>query len=290
MASVQRPILVTGATGRVGSELLRLLARDGVPLRALVRNRARAAWEDSDRIRTVTGDLADEAAMTAALEGCEKLFLATPDRPDQGERERRIIEIARRCGIEAIVKVSAYAAALEPPISYGVQHRIAERALEASGLRWTVLRPYMYMQNFLDFAPLIRSKGLIPAPFGRARVSMVDARDVAAVARGVLAGDAHHGRIYEVTGPAAIDFGEAAAVIAKRIRRRVRYVPVPRWLAGLAMRRDGVSAWDVGMRLALFKMIKAGGEAAVRNIVTEVGGSPPRDFARFVDDCADAFS
>lgn len=290
MAGQRGPVLITGATGRIGGELARLLAAGGFPLRVLARNPERARASLAAGVEVVRGEFGDPGSVAPALAGCERLFLLSPDHPRQAERECAIIDLAAAAGVRHIVKVSAYAAGLDPPVAYGVLHRQVERHLEHSGLAWTVLRPYVFMQNFLEFAGSIASKREFMAPFGKARIAFIDARDVARVAAAVLSNGGHESRCYELTGPAALSAAEAAEQLSAALGRSVRYRSVPGWLASIGMRLEGVSAWDVRMRGALFKMVRAGGESRVSTAVEQLSGSAPRSFREFVAEHARAFA
>jgi uncharacterized protein YbjT (DUF2867 family) len=277
-------ILVVGATGRIGAALWPLLLARRVAVRALVRDAARAQRLAAAGVEIVAGALESETAVRTAVAGAEAVFLVTIDHRDQVARERRVIDAAEDAGVARIVKISAYAAGLDPPPGYGRLHAEIEARLRRARCDWTILRPYVFMQNLLEFAPIIARRGLLPAPFGRARVSLVDTRDVADVACAALLDPGHAGRVYEVTGPEALSFADAAALIGAATGRAVRYVAVPGFIAGLAMRAGGVSWWDVRERLALFAMVRRGEEAAVRTTQADVAHTAPRTLAAFVQE------
>jgi nucleoside-diphosphate-sugar epimerase len=194
-------------------------------------------------------------------------------------------------GVQHIVKVSAFVAGLDRPISFGRQHSIAEKHLQASGMRWTILRPYMFMQNFLKFADTISTSSLLVAPFGQGRVSFVDCRDVANVAFQVLMNaDRHVSKVYEVTGPMPISFKEAAKILSDVRGQRVRYLSPPEWIAKIGLRRSGMSKWEANMIIELSRLIKANGEINVTDTVRRVGNKSPHSFRQFVDDNKEAFS
>lgn len=282
-------ILVIGATGRIGRVLLRLLQEDGIAVRALARTPEIQRDLSAAGVEAVAGDLRGIPAPDRVLAGIESVFVVTRDCQEQADLEAKLFSAAATAGVKHIVKISAFAAGLDPPVGYGIQHARAEQALRASGVHWTVLRPYMFMQNFLEMANLITRRGLILFPAGAGRVSFIDARDVAAVARKVLGSPVHFGQIYELTGPEALGFADCAAILTSVLKRRVKYRSVPDWLSALLMRAQGISRWDVQMRKELFRMLRADGEIEVTRDVQEITGAAPRSFTTFVKDHIGAF-
>lgn len=276
-------MLVVGGTGRVGGELIRLLAAEGVATCALVRSAA-AAESMPAGVETVLGDLADEQAVDAAVHDATQVFVAIRDCPDQVDLEGRLIDAAVRHGVGHFVKVSAFAAGLSPPPGYGRIHAEIEAHLRQSGLDWTILRPYMYMQNLLDLARPIRAVGLIPFPMGRARIALIDARDVTRAGLAALSAATSRGQAYELTGPESLDLAACARIIGKMTGRRIRYLPVPQVVAGALMRLQGVGAWDVKMRAELFAMLRGDGESRPNDVFLQLTGRPPRGLREFIED------
>jgi uncharacterized protein YbjT (DUF2867 family) len=282
-------VLIVGASGRIGRELLRLLRRDGLAVRAPVRAPETQRLLAGDGVDVVPGDWRDPAVRERMLDDVSQLLVVTRDNPQLGELEAQLFARAAQRGVKHIVKISAFAAGLQPPPGYGLQHARSEQALRACGSRWTILRPYMFMQNFLDMAPLIARRGLFVFPGGNGRVALIDARDVAAAAHAALLSSRQQDRIFELTGPEALDFADCAAVFTRVLGRKVRYRSIPSWLAGLLMRADGVGAWDVRMRRDLFAMLCNGGEARVTGDFPSLTGAAPRTLSDFVSEHRDRF-
>jgi len=280
-------ILVIGATGRIGRAVCAGLAARGADWRALVRDPDRAAAAGIARERCRAGDLRRPAALEPLLGGARALFLVTPDAPDQAAVEIAVLERAAAAGLRHVVKVSAYAAGLEPPVGYGASHAEVERHLARGSLSYAVLRPYLFMQVLLEMAGPIGA-GRLPLPLGRGEVALVDARDVAAVAVALLVSEEPMRRVYTLTGPEPLSGQGLAAALAAALGHRVRYWPVPRLLARPLLRLAGASAWDARMRSELFGMLAAGGEAAVTGTVAMLAGRPPRTFEAFCREHAPA--
>ncbi len=279
-------ILVTGATGTIGRELIRLLSAGRAPFRALVRSAGKAQAIREAGGDAVVGEFADAGSVDAALRGVEKLFLLTNSLPDQPETEARIVDAAKAAGVEHVVKLSTSGAdAVKPPLFLKL-HRDAERHIEASGLAWTFLRPSFFMQNYLDFAAAIRTQGILAAPAGDGRHPDVDAHDVAAVAARVLTEPGHEGRAYELTGPEAQSFAEVARRIATIAGREVRYVDLPPAEGRRSLVALGESEWSADAFVELYAWFQ-GGEgttngSAVALGVEEVLDRAPRSFENFV--------
>jgi uncharacterized protein YbjT (DUF2867 family) len=137
----------------------------------------------------------------------DRVFLMSRDDPRQPSMEGALIEAATRAGVERIVKLSASGAGPDNPVALMRRHAQAERTLESSGLDHTVLRPQLYMQNFLRFGPSITAEGRFTAPMGDRRFALVDVRNVARVAATTLTEEAHAGAAYVVSGPEALSYG-----------------------------------------------------------------------------------
>ena len=186
-------ILVTGATGRVGSEIVRALVAARAPVRAFVRDRERAAEILGPDVELAVGDFGDRSSVRAALDGVDALLLSCADDPRRVDWERAAIDEAIDAGVGRVVKLSTIGAAPDAPVAFWQWHGLVEDYLRASGAPFVVLRSSFSMSN----------PGLRVAPDGTARVAMVDPRDVGAAAAMVLQGVGEDGRTYTLTGPAA---------------------------------------------------------------------------------------
>ena len=286
-------ILVTGATGKVGSELVRRLSERRAGFRALVRSAGKAAAIREAGGEAVVGDLADPAALKTALKGVEKLFLLTNSLPDQPETEARIVDAAKAAGATRVVKLSTSGAdALEPPLFLKL-HRDAERHIEGSGLEWTFLRPSFFMQNYLDFADAIRTQRVLASPAGVGRHADVDARDVGEVAARVLTETGHEGRAYELTGREAYSFDDVARRIGTISGREVRFVDLSPEEGRRALITAGESEWSADAWIELLAWFQEGegttNGSAVSPGVEEVLDRPPRPLDVFLRENIRAF-
>ncbi len=283
-------ILVTGATGRVGSTLLPLLRERGHRVLAVTRNPGAADALTALGAEPVIADLRTPETLADRLSEADAAFLATSDAPDQDAVEAGFIAAAAQAGRPHVVKLSAQSAGLSPPRSFGIFHRRAEQTLEASGLPYTILRPTFFLQSLLLFAPDIAKKGKFVAPAGRGRIAMVDIGDIAAAAATVLAEPAHHNRTYTLTGPSAHSLPEVAARLSARLGSKVGYTSPPAFVARLVLPfATGMPRWQSNLVVDLFSALKAGAQEAIGDDVDRLTGRPGTSLDSFLDAHIDSF-
>ena len=284
-------VLVTGATGPVGTELTRLIAASGRQARVMYRKAGQAERLRRMGLEPVPGDFDDPKSVEEAMRGSETLFLLSPGAPRQAEREKGAIDAAERAGVRRVVRVSAADSNLGAPVPWARAHAEIDAHLRGCGLAWTVLKPTAFMQNFLSMTRPI-SKGALPHIAREGRVGYVDTRDVAAVADRVLADpEGHEGATYLLTGPEALTMREVAARLSGATGRRVRYVNVPTPAFRLALKLAGVDDWLARGLIPQFRDVVAGGHAVnVTGEVARLAGRPPGSFADFARDHRAAFS
>ena len=283
-------IAVTGATGTIGSELVRILAEEEVPFRALTRDPERARARLGPGVQAWPADLARPDTLDPALEGAEALFLLTAVSDELGRLEANLVDAAGRAGVRRIVKLSALGAHPESPMRLGREHGRSEVHLADSGISHTLLRPGSYMQNLLVHAPTIRDQGALYAAYGDGRVALIDARDVAEVAARLLGrDDGHDGSAHVLTGPEPIGHHRVAVAIAEGIGKPVSYVPISSQQAGEALRSLGLPSWLVEDLTFLAELAAAGEAELVTDEVRRWTGRPARPIEVFARDYAAAF-
>ncbi len=283
-------ILVTGATGRVGREVVRLLSETRAAVRVLVRSPDAAASLERLGVEPAIGDFEEPATIEAALQGATKLFLLTPADPRMVDHQGQTIEAAQRAGVRYVVKVSALGADPASPVSLGRWHAQAEQHIEDSGIPYTHLRPHYFMQNTLAFAPSIALENRLYAPMRDGRIGLVDCRDVAGVAAHVLTEPGHENRVYEITGGAALSFTELASHIGAAIGRTVTYVDVRPSEAERAMISAGTPGWLAEALIGLYGIFSANHASAITRVVDDLCGKPARTFAAFTREYANVFA
>jgi uncharacterized protein YbjT (DUF2867 family) len=274
-------IMVTGATGTIGSQVVAALkGRKDVTVRAAVRNAAKAEALKGDNVTPVDFEYTKPELLQKAVAGVDKLFLVTPFTPDQVELGARLVDAAKGAGVKHIVKVSAMGADFEPGIQLGRWHRTLERYILGSGLAYTFLRPNNFMENFINFYPPGKD-GAIYLPWGQGACSFIAGSDIAEVAVLALTSGGHENKAYELTGPEAFTITQAAATLSEVSGRKVHYVDVPEAAARKAMLDMHMPEWMVDAMMELHGIDKAGYAAQVTDAVRAVTGHAPVSFAQF---------
>jgi uncharacterized protein YbjT (DUF2867 family) len=208
-------ILVMGATGNVGRELVGQLLKRGEAVRVLARDATRVR----DGVECVVGDLGDASAVAAAVEGVDRIFLLVPG--TGLEHTAIVIAAARAARVRHIVLLSSFHVVGEPVQAMGRWHRAREEAIVAAGLDATFLRPGAFMTNALVWVPAIRIGEPILDPLGPGRYAPIDPADIAAVATLVLTGDGHSGAAYLLTGEEVLTVGEQVGILAGVLGRPI---------------------------------------------------------------------
>ena len=213
-------ILVTGATGTVGSEVLAsLLPAQAGQVRTLTRN-PDAVFPDA--VEAVVGDLGS-SDLSLVLTGVDAVFLLS-DGLHIAEHDRRLATAAARAGVQRVVKLSALSVGHGAADPITTWHRAGEQAIRDTGLGWTFLRPTAFMSNALNWAPTVATHSVVYAPFAAGRTAVVDPADIGAVAAACLTQDGHDQQIYELTGPEALSPSDQVDTLARVLGRAVSYV------------------------------------------------------------------
>ncbi|ACZ83376.1 NAD(P)H-binding protein [Streptosporangium roseum] len=279
-------ILVTGATGNVGRQVVSQLQDAGVAVRALVRDPSSAGLPE--KVDVVRGDLSAPDTLEAALDGVESVFLVWPFLTADGapavldavgRHARRIVYLSS-AGVREDVERQG------DPINQF--HADVERLIERSGLEWTFLRAGGFAANALAWAPEIRDGGVVRAPFGAATRSLIHERDIAAVAVRVLTGDGHGGAKHHLTGPELLSTVEQVRAVGEAAGRPARFEEIP---AEEARRQMLDSGWPASVVEGIFDahegMVTE--PERITSTVEEITGVPARTFRQWAADHAGDF-
>ena len=284
-------ILVTGATGNVGSILIPTLINLGADVRALTRDESKAQGLKDAGAELVVGDLDKPETLDAAFRGVDKVFLITPPNPNQVIQTKNGIEAAKRSGSPFIVRLSAGAVREMPgalPRISG-QHAETDGMLRASGLPYNIIRPHNFMQGTMMAAQTVASEGVVYMPFKDGKVGMIDVRDIVNVAVKVLTEDGHEGKTYTLTGPASISFHDVAAALSKALGKQVNYVDVPLETARKGMISMGLPEWIADAFGEYFTAFGEGYGDFITPDVENIIGRPARSYDTFASDFAQVF-
>ncbi len=283
-------ILVTGATGTTGWLVLQGLVAAGEDVHGLGRSDAALERIGEAGANTAAGDMASGEGLDEALTGVDRVYLVSPGDEGQAAVEGRVIEAARRAGVEGIVRPSFAGASVDSPMRIAREAFAAEELLRASSVQHTSLRAASFMQNTLGYGQTIAEQGAFYAPTSNAALASIDARDIADVAVAILRSDDVDGGILDISGPEALSNTQLAERFTEALGREVRHVEVPVEAFQETLRGYGFSEGRVEGIAELIAAQEAGDRAAVHpEGVREVLGREPRSFVEFVRDHAAAF-
>ena len=280
-------ILVTGATGNIGRELVRELDEKHADYRVLVRNPARAAGLP-ERGERVVGDLDDPATLIPAFDGADKLFLLTPGIGT--EHTAHAIAAAKAAGAKHVVHLSSFNVLGDPMPAMGRWHHQREQIIRDSGIPATFLRPGGFMTNAFDWIPTIRAGGYVIDPIGPGRYASIDPADIAAVAALVLTEDGHDGKDYVPTGDELMTVAEQVQILAKAtgLDIEVREAATPAEVVQARFPNGAPPALAEAITEG-FALMRADTVGFRTNTVEQLLGRRPRTFAGWCARNADEF-
>jgi uncharacterized protein YbjT (DUF2867 family) len=290
-------ILVTGASGTVGSEVINQLS--SATTDANIRAAAHSIESikkviKSESVELIQIDYNKPDTLKDALKDVDRVFLLTPFQSDMVELSSKFLkEIENAGSIKHIVKLSVMGADSEPGIIGSRLHRQVEKMIEDSGIAFTFLRPNFFMQNFVNFfSQSIKEQGAFYLPAGDGNVSFVDVRDIAAVAVQALTKNndgMHNGKAYNITGPEAISYGDAARILSEQVHKKISYVDISEDDARKGMKDTGSDEWTINYMIELFNIIRKGYLSNVTSPVEELTGKKAISFNQFAKDYTEAF-
>ncbi|MFI5718747.1 NAD(P)H-binding protein [Nocardia sp. NPDC051750] len=280
-------IIITGATGTIGGEIVRLLSARGERVRAITRRPDAARFPAG--VEVVYGDYADLPGMQRALTGAVAVFIVGVLGPEYAEADRALVRAARDAGARRIVKLSAIGTGDPVLGQVGTWHLPGEEAVRAAGVDWTILRPSSFASNTLSWAPALHSGLPVSNLTGSGAQGVVDPRDVSAVAAEALSSSAHSGRVYTLTGPELLTTHDQAAALAAALGRAVEVVDIAEAAARDHMLAAGATPEFVEGALAGQAFARAGGNAVLTDDIAAALGRGPRSYADWVGDHVSAF-
>ena len=279
-------ILITGASGNVGREVLKQIAATGVPVRATFQSVGQAAIAPSG-VDIVTMDYNQPETLQKALQGIDRVFLVGPPTPNLPALERKAIDEIKRSETRCVVKLSAMGGR---GATFPRQHADSEDYILSAGLTYTFLRPNGFMQNFINYnAGTINTQNAFYGSQGEGKVSHIDIRDIAASAVKVLTEKGHENKAYTLTGPEAISNAQVAEILSDDTGREIKYVDLPAEQFKQALIGAGLPEGSADALVDLQQFYRAGGASAVTGDVEKLLGRKPISFEQFSRDYAQAF-
>ena len=275
-------ILVTGATGLNGGELVRLLSARGVKVRALVRNVTRAeALSSLPNVEIVEGDMARPETLSGALRGVDRAMLISSSDPAMLDVQSNFIDAAKKAGVKHVVKLSGIMPELDSPFRFARMHGEIEQRLERSGMAFTHLRAGEFMHAYFRQVPAIVAKGAFLLPMEDAKIASIDVGDIAEVAATVLTEPGHEGKIYPLTGPEALGMAEVAEKLSAATGKAIRYVNVAPEEARRNQLAAGVPEYTADALAELFAERRKGKEGQVWPTIETIIGRRATGFDAF---------
>lgn len=301
-------ILVTGATGNVGSEVTKQLSNStsDLNLKAAVRSgdanisysskNGSGEQKNKGRVNQVVIDYNRPETIVEGLKDVDKLFVLTPTHPNIVEFTSNLVNGAKKAegkGVKHIVKLSHIRAdAHEPEITITSLHRQAEKVIEESGIPYIFLRSNFFMQNFINFyGQMIKSQNSFSLSAGDGKVSFVDVRDIASVATRVLTedNDKYKGKAYTITGPESLTYAQTADILSLEVGKKIHYKNISEDQMRQMIRNFGMNVWHTNVLIELLKITRDGYLSEVSSAVEKVTDRKPISFSQFAKNYAQAF-
>lgn len=282
-------MLVTGATGTAGSEVVRALLERDQRVRAFVRDPKRARERLGDAVELAVGDFADPGSVGAALDGVEGMVLSCADDPRRVQWETSAIDAAAAAGVRRIVRLSAVGAEPGAPVAFWDWHGQIDQHLRASQIPAVILHSTFFMSNLLAAAAQVARQASIYAPAGEAAIAMIDPRDVGAAAAAALTGASQDGQTYVLTGPESITHEQVAADLSAATGREVRFVNISDEVARQGILGAGLPELVAEQMVRIYQQLRQGVAEQVTGTIEALTGRPPRSFAAFARDHARLF-
>ena len=282
-------ILVTGVTGLIGRATAECLLDQGIALRGLARDAAKAADLRARDMEFVPGNMLDSEDMAKATAGVTAALLVTPNDQRQLEMEQVFARAAANSGVRHLVKISSIRAAADARAPFPASHFQSEESIRSLGMRWTMLRANFFLQNLLMYAPSIARSGTFTLPLGAAGIGMIDARDVAEIAARKLLDSGCMCASHDISGRELLDCHAVAARMSAVLGREIRYLEQTPADFRIFMQKVVPDPWRVNAMCDLFADIANDPLGPLTDETEQLLGRKPRSVEQFVADYAKAF-
>jgi (4-alkanoyl-5-oxo-2,5-dihydrofuran-3-yl)methyl phosphate reductase len=279
-------ILVTGATGTVGREVVAQLLAAGERVRAMTRDPGKAKFDP--KVEVVAGDFDRPETLEKALAGVDRVF-ALSTGPELGIHDANLARAAKKAGVRHIVKLSVLGAGGSTGNAIAAWHEAGEKAIRESGVPWTFVRPGMFMSNALGWARTAKSQGKVFANYKGGKVPPIHPRDIAAVAVKALTSPGHEGKSYPLTGGEALSMQEQLAILSGIVGKTIEFVPISDDAAREGMLKAGMPPLVVDALVSISGSPREGKVSEPLPTVEQVLGRKPLTWADWARENAAAF-
>jgi uncharacterized protein YbjT (DUF2867 family) len=276
-------ILIIGASGNVGKEVVRQLSDKGVKARVLIHIHP-LDFEVGASIQKVHGDMAQPATLEAAMQEVEKVFFLSA--MGDLELESNVIKAAKSSGVKQLVKLSRLDAGPDAPTAISRRHAELERQTSESGIAFTIVRPSAYMQGLYTFQGSIEGENRFYACAGDGKMSLIDTRDIAEAIVKILTEAGHEGQIYHLTGSETFSYGEIAARLSEATNRQIVYIDLPRKALEQAFISYGMPERLATEIVEVLAALALNTFSPISNDFERITGKAPRKLEQFLEEWA----
>lgn len=278
-------ILLTGLSSTTGLRVARRLFKSGHEFTALVNDTHKDLDLKSKKVTLVKGNLSKPDTIKKAMEGIESAFLMSPITDSQFKLEKNFIDAAKKAGIKHVVKYSAIGADADSPSLILKSHGESEKYLKKSGLRYTIIRPNIFMQNFVEFyGQDIKKKKQLKLPLKNAKCGYIDARDTARLIKKVLTSNSQKNKTYTLTGPESLNCKEIAELLSDTMGKKINYVDIKPKEFKQDLIKSGFKEPLAEAYSDLYKFVRDGMFDQVTDDIYKLTDSQPHTFEEFLDD------
>ncbi len=282
---MSKKVFVIGATGRIGSELVKLLVQNNHAVRAASRNPSADSSKFQKIVEVVEFDYDKPQTFASALIGVEKIFLIVKPGDNHSDKAAiPLIDLAKKAKVKLIVDITAMGVEQDDTFML----RILEKYIESSGISYTHLRPNWFMQNF-DTGPMfadIKATGALHLPAADAKISFIDLRDIAAVGYKVLTESKHKGKAYTLTGKESLSYKQTMEKISRVVGNEISYIPISEDNARTVLAKRGVSIELIDRWTNFYRKVRQGDCSPISMDVEMILGRSPILFDQYVIDNA----
>ena len=275
-------LLVAGAGGLNGRLLLKKLAENNIPVRAMVRNKESTKELENETTEIVEADLSNPATLDKAFDSIEQAYIVTAVHPDAAAYFSNFFQAAKKAGVKHVIKLSGLGASADSPSEILRQHYQSDAQLTQSGLDFTVIQPNSFFQNILGQARAIQRKWRFGMLLGEASQSLVDMNDVAEATVRIVQDKSHRNKIYPLTGPESISGNDIAEQLATFLEKPVRYKPISGTLAKQEMLAGGLPEWNANALVEIMELFATGAFQETTSDLENILDRRPNHFSDFL--------